>query len=124
MAVLHVQQPGPDGKDIGAEAMRRYRQLLPSGSYLAISHITSEGVPPEVDQKLVDLKQMYDQRSSPVIWRTHDEIAELFGDFTILEPGMAWTTQWHPEETSPTWPVITFATPNESVIWAGVGRKS
>jgi hypothetical protein len=124
MAVLHVQQPGPDGDDVGVQSLARYRQLMPSGSYLAVSHITSEGVPPEVDQKLVDLKEMYDSRSSPVIWRTHEEIAELFGDFTIIDPGMTWTTLWHPEETSANAPVITFASPNESVIWAGVGKKS
>lgn len=123
VAVLHVQQPGPDGVDAGPAAVARFRQLLTPGSYMAISHITSEGVPPEMDEKLVELKQMYDSRSSPVIWRTHDEIAALFGDFELLEPGLTWTALWHPEETSPTAPVITFATPNESMIWAGVGQK-
>jgi hypothetical protein len=123
IAVLHVQQPGPDGTDIGPQAVARYRQLMVPGSYLALSHITDEGVPPELDQKLVELKEMYDSRSSPVIWRSHDDIRALFGDFQMLDPGMVWTTQWHPEETSPSAPVITFASPNESVIWAGVGRK-
>jgi hypothetical protein len=118
-----VQQPGPDGTDIGPAAVARYRQLLSPGSFMVISHITDEGVPPEMDAQLVDLKSMYDSRSSPVIWRTHEQIAALFGDFDVLPPGLTWTTQWHPEETSPTAPVITFATPNESVIVAGVGRK-
>jgi hypothetical protein len=123
VAVLHVQQTGPDGTDIGPAAVARYRQLVAPGSYLAISHVTSEGVPAELDAKLVELKKMYDNRSSPVIWRTHDEIRALFGDFPLVDPGLTWTTLWHPEETSPTAPVITFATPNESVIVAGVGRK-
>jgi hypothetical protein len=123
VAVLHVQQPGPDGTDIGPAAVARYRQLVAPGSYLAISHITSEGVPAELDERLVELKKMYDNRSSPVIWRTHDEIRGLFGDFPLVEPGLTWTTLWHPEETSSTAPVITFATPNESVAVAGVGRK-
>ncbi|HEX9338417.1 MAG TPA: SAM-dependent methyltransferase, partial [Pseudonocardiaceae bacterium] len=121
--VLHVRQPGADGTDIGPAAVARYRQLLTPGSFLVISHITTEGVPPEMDEKLVDLKQMYDSRSSPVIWRTHDEIRDLFGDFDLLPPGLTWTTLWHPEETSPTAPLITFASPNESVIWAGIGQK-
>lgn len=123
VAVLHVQQPGPNGSDIGPAAVARFRQLVTPGSYLALSHITTEGVPSEMDDQLVDLKKMYDSRSSPVIWRTHAEIQALFGDFEILAPGLTWTTQWHPEETSPTAPVITFATPNESVIWAGVAQK-
>ena len=123
IAVLHVQQPGPDGTDAGPAALSRIRQLMPPGSYLAISHATADGVPPELDAQMVELKELYDKRSSPVIWRTQDEIAELFGDFEIIEPGVTWTTLWHPEETSPSAPKITFATPNESIAYAGVARK-
>lgn len=125
IAVLHVMQPGADGTDIGAQAVARYRRLMAPGSYLALSHITDEGVPEEVGEKLVELKRMYDTRSSSsAIWRTHGEIRDLFGDFDLVEPGLCWTTQWHPEETSPMSPVVRFATPNESVVWAGVGRKA
>ncbi|MFL6122936.1 SAM-dependent methyltransferase [Actinophytocola sp.] len=123
IAVLHVQQPDADGVDVGPRAIARYRELLPPGSYLAISHITDDGVPEEVGERLVDLKQMYDTSSSPVIWRSHDQIRELFGDFELLPPGMGWTPSWHPEETGPTSPTIEFDKPNEAVIWAGVGRK-
>jgi hypothetical protein len=123
IAVLHVQQPGPDGTDVGPAAVARLRTLMSSGSYLAISHATAEGVPPELDAKLVELKELYDSRSSPVIWRKRDEVKELFGDFEIITPGVTWTPLWHPEETSPTAQLITFATPNESIAWAGVGRK-
>ncbi|TDV54209.1 SAM-dependent methyltransferase [Actinophytocola oryzae] len=123
IAVLHVQQPDTDGVDAGPRAIARYRELLPAGSYLAISHITDEGVPTDVGEKLVELKQMYDASSSPVIWRGHDDIRELFGNFDLLPPGMGWTQAWHPEDTGPTSPVIEFERPNEAVIWAGVGRK-
>lgn len=123
IAVMHVQQPGVDGVDVGPRALARYRELLPSGSYLAISHITDEGVPEDVAGKLVELKQMYDTSSSPVIWRSHDQIRQLFGDFDPVPPGMTWTPEWHPEETGPTSPTIEFDSPNEAVIWAGVGRK-
>jgi len=123
IAVLHVHQPGADGVDAGPSAIARYRELLPSGSYLAISHITDEGVPEDVAEKLVELKQMYDTSSSPVIWRSHAEIRELFGNFDLVPPGMGWTPSWHPEETGPNSPVIDFEKPNEAVIWAGVGRK-
>jgi hypothetical protein len=123
IAVLHVQQPDADGADIGQHAVARYRELLPSGSYLAISHITDEGVPPDVAPKLVDLKKMYDTSSSPVIWRSHTQIHDLFGDFDLIPPGMGWTPAWHAEETGPNSPTIEFDRPNEAVIWAGVGRK-
>nr|WP_199754280.1 SAM-dependent methyltransferase [Amycolatopsis sp. WAC 01375] len=127
IAVLHVQQPASprsgDTGDVGPASVERYRELVPSGSYLAISHITDEGVPPEYEKPLVKLKELYDSGSSPVIWRNHDEIRELFGEFDLLPPGLTWTTQWHPEDASPTEPEITFATPNGSLILGGVGRK-
>lgn len=123
IAVLHVQQPGPDGVDVGPAALARYRELLPAGSYLAVSHITDDGVPEKVGERLIELKRMYDTSSSPVIWRSQSDIRALLGDFELVEPGMSWTPSWHPEESSDTAPVIEFETPNESVIWAGVGRK-
>ncbi|MEU6132230.1 SAM-dependent methyltransferase [Saccharopolyspora sp. NPDC047091] len=124
IAVLHVQQPGPDGEDISPQVMKRYRELLPPGSFLALSHLTDDGVPSELDEQLVGIKQMYDNSSSPVIWRSQQEIRALFGDFEMLEPGMAWTTDWHPEDSSPNHsPKLDFSQSGESAIWAGVGRK-
>ena len=123
IAVLHVQQPGPDGVDVGPRALARYRELLAAGSYLAVSHITDEGVPEDVAARLVELKRMYDTSSSPVVWRSQAEIRKLLGDFDLVPPGMGWTPSWHPEETGPNSPVIEFGRPNEAVIWAGVGRK-
>ena len=125
IAVLHVFQPDrTTGEDIGAQCVARYRELLPRGSYLGISHISDDGVPPELEPKLVDLKAMYDRSSSSnAIWRTREEITALMGDFDLLDPGMVWTPEWHPEETGPNAKVITFTNPNEAVIWAGVGKK-
>lgn len=124
IAVLHVYQEGQHGEDLGARSLARFRELLPSGSYLAISHITTQDVPPALQDNLADLKRMYDTSSSSnAIWRSHDEIRELFGDFEIMAPGLTWTPDWHPEETSSIAPVISFNSPNESVILAGVGRK-
>ncbi|TDV56567.1 SAM-dependent methyltransferase [Actinophytocola oryzae] len=126
IAVLHVHQPGSDGvTDIGPESVARLRELLPVGSYLAMTHITDEGVPPEVGEKLVELKRMYDtSSSSDAIWRSHRDIEAMLGDFAVLEPGWTWLTEWHPEETGPTVRPIAFPTPNHAVGWAGVGRKT
>lgn len=126
IAVLHVHQPGPDGvTDVGAESVARLRELLPVGSYLGMSHITDEGVPPEVGENLVELKRMYDTSSSSnAIWRSHEEIEAMLGDFEVLAPGWTWLTEWHPEETGPTAHSIVFPTPNHAVAWAGAGRKT
>ncbi|WP_327436811.1 SAM-dependent methyltransferase [Amycolatopsis alkalitolerans] len=123
VAVLHIQQPGRDGTDIGPRAVARYRELLRSGSYLAISHVTTEGVPPAFREKLLEVKDLYDVSSNPVVWREQSEIRALLGDFELVPPGMTWTPLWHPEESGPNAPELEFASPEESVIWAGVGRK-
>jgi hypothetical protein len=125
IAVLHVHQPGADGvTDIGPESVARLRELLPAGSYIGMSHITDEGVPPEVGQQLVELKRMYDTSSSSnAIWRSHADIEAMFGDFELVEPGWSWLTEWRPEETGPSVRPIAFATPNHAVGWAGAARK-
>lgn len=124
IAVLHVYQPDVDGNDIGPASVARFRELLPVGSYLALSHITDEGVPDELGDKLVELKQMYDaSSSSDVIWRSRGDIAAMLDDFEMVEPGWAWTPEWHPEETGPQAPSVAFPSASHAVIWSGVGEK-
>jgi hypothetical protein len=124
LAVLHVAQPGPDGTDIGPESVARFRELLAPGSYLAISHATYEGLPPELDDKVAGLKTQYDSAASNnVVQRGHADIEAMLGDFRPIEPGWTWTPAWRPEETGPTARTVEFATPAHSIIWAGVGEK-
>jgi hypothetical protein len=127
IAVLHFQQQPAEGsatsEDLGPSLVARYRELLPQGSYLAISHATDDGVPPEFAEMLAELKKLYDSSSSPVGWRTRGEIAELFGGFTMVDPGVTWTPLWHPEEAAEGDATAPLAAPNESVILAGVGQK-
>jgi S-adenosyl methyltransferase len=58
-----------------------------------------------------------------VIGRSHTEVTQLFGDFEIIPPGVTWAPLWHPEEATPGAPVVTFDTPAESAVLAGVARK-
>lgn len=122
-AVLHMRQPGPDGVDVGAQAVARCRELLPAGSFLVISHLTDDGVPEHSRNQLATLKKLYDTQSSPLILRSSAEVRALFGDFDLVAPGLAWTPEWHPEQTTRTVPTIEFDTPGESVSRAGVGKK-
>lgn len=123
IAVLHVQQQDEQGSDIGDQIVAHYRELLPRGSYLAISHATDDGVPPDVADQLAQLKSKYDSSTSPLIFRTRRQIADLFGDFDLIDPGLTWTPSWHPEETGSSIPDVSFNHPNESIIYAGLGRK-
>ncbi|GAA4547461.1 SAM-dependent methyltransferase [Amycolatopsis samaneae] len=129
IAVLHFRQPparpGPDGEDLGPDIVARYRDLLSPGSYLAISHATDHNVPGTHVEMLADLKTLYGDSSNPLIWRTHQEVTDLFGAFTLVPPGVTWTPRWHPEEATRHDDTTTrFADPSESVVLAGVARKT
>ncbi|MDI2031700.1 SAM-dependent methyltransferase [Saccharopolyspora sp. TS4A08] len=123
LAVLHVTQPGSDGEDIGPQSVARFRELLPQGSFLVVTHGTADDVPESRKQEMADFGKMYDKSATPVIWRPHGEIEELFGDYELVEPGCTWTPLWHPEESGENAPVVEFDSPNDSVVWAGVARK-
>jgi hypothetical protein len=119
-SVLHVIEPAPDGDDIGAQSVARYRELLPTGSYLGISHVTNEGIPDELVPKLVDLKDLCDKCcASTVHCRSRAAIEALLGDFKRVDPGMVWTPEWHPEEGCG----VPLPSPSHAVVWAGVGQK-
>jgi hypothetical protein len=124
IAVLHVAQPGSDGTDVASSAVARYRELLPSGSYLAISHVTMDGAPDGLQASLRQLGEMYSDSGNSGANRTRAEIEEFMGDFEIIEPGMTWTPNWHPEQQTDIFgQELPFADPSEAVVWAGVGRK-
>jgi hypothetical protein len=124
IAVLHVRQPDGHGIDSASRAVARYRELLSTGSCLAISHATHEGVPAAIKAGLSDVSRIYDAQVVPVLGRSRADITGLFGDFDILPPGITWTPLWHPEETTPGAPVVMFDTPAESAVLAGVARKA
>jgi hypothetical protein len=124
IAVLHFHQAGPDGNDIGAECVARFRELLPAGSFLAVSHTTIDGVPVEIQDKLAELGMMYEASSNKGMGRTRAEIASLLGDFRLVEPGWRWTPEWHPEETGPGARSVAFPAPNHAAVWCGVGEKA
>jgi hypothetical protein len=124
MAVLHVRQPDPTtDQDIGQAVVAHYRDLLPPGSYLALSHFTDDHVPPDVRTGLARLKQLYDAAGNPVIWRTREQIAALFGDFEMVDPGLVWTPLWHPENSSASARTVAFDSPNRSSVLAGVALR-
>jgi hypothetical protein len=123
IAVLHVRQPGRDGVDSGPRAVARYRELLAAGSHLVISHATKDGVAEPVAATLPGIGELYDTHGSPATWRSRADIAALFGDFELVEPGLTWTPLWRPEESGPGAPVVDFDDPSESIVLAGVGCK-
>jgi hypothetical protein len=119
IAVLHFIT----GDREAEHALHIYRDLLPGGSYLAITHATVDGADPRRAAEYSELVARYDDTSNPVRLRTWAEVGNLFGDFELLEPGVCWIPEWHPGEAAPGIGAEALIAPNESVGCVGVARK-
>jgi SAM-dependent methyltransferase len=110
VALLHFL---PD-VDRPREALAAYRDALPPGSCLAISHATHEGQP----ELSASHQELYRRMGTPMTMRSHDEVAAFFEGYELVEPGLVYLLRWRPgpEEAQ---------TPPETVpAWVGVGRRS
>jgi SAM-dependent methyltransferase len=111
VAILHgiPDADGPAG--IVAEWVRR----LAPGSYVILSHLTREGHPADIVQKK---EEIFAKSSTPMAYRSRDEILRFFDGLELVEPGLTTVTRWREEspdaqlDAAGTW------------ILAGVGRKS
>jgi O-methyltransferase involved in polyketide biosynthesis len=75
-----------------------YRDLLPSGSYFLSSHMTTDGVSQEGEDGSRDkIREQYKQSSTPFHVRTRAEFTRFFDGFELVEPGVVWVPEWHPE---------------------------
>jgi len=98
LAILHFV---PDELD-PAESVAELRDVMAPGSFLAISHI--EFRPGQVAGRtplFEAAKELGEARKKmpPVApFRDRDQIAEFFGDFTLLEPGLVDVWDWRPDE--------------------------
>ncbi len=86
------------------------RDALAPGSFLALSHLTSEGVPEELVRAGRDA---YKNATAPIVPRSRADILRFFDGFELIEPGLAWMSDWRPDDPN---------TP-QSHGFAAVGRK-
>jgi O-methyltransferase involved in polyketide biosynthesis len=82
-----------------AQAQRIVRQLidaLPPGSYLTISHPTTE-----VDAApMIQAVQFWnEQGSAPMTLRTREEVLSLFDGMDLVEPGVVTCSRWRADPT-------------------------
>ena len=119
VAVLHFVSP----EDGGEAAVARYRELLPPGSLLIMSHGTTDGVPPEHLVQLQSVHEQYKQSSTPISLRTRAEFSALFGDFDLVEPGVVWLPEWRLDEAESEATAEVAHNPPASFMLGGVARK-
>ncbi|HWE89029.1 MAG TPA: SAM-dependent methyltransferase [Pseudonocardiaceae bacterium] len=91
----------------------RYLAALPSGSHLAISHVTADGT-----DDVARAVAFFDKTPTPVTIRSHAEVLSLLHGVELVEPGLVWTTLWRPDGGDPELP-----DPGRSGIYGAVGRR-
>jgi hypothetical protein len=110
IAVLHFIQD----EDEPAAALKTLLDALPSGSYLAASHLTAEHEP----DGLAAGQRLYREAGIPMQIRDADEFASLaFSGLELVPPGVVLVSEWRPDSNAPR------PSPAEVSGYGGVGRK-
>lgn len=76
------------------QIVRTLAAPLAGGSMVAISHASTDGTPVETQAELC---KAYKETYAPLVLRSRDEIASLFG-FPLVEPGLCHVADWQPEQ--------------------------
>jgi S-adenosyl methyltransferase len=80
--------------DRPAELIGQLVRPLASGSYLALSHATSDSRP----QEAAEVERIYRGTTTSIHARTRSEVlAILPGGLELVEPGLVWAPLWRPE---------------------------
>jgi O-methyltransferase involved in polyketide biosynthesis len=114
IAVLHFI--GTD--DRPDELLREYRDKLAPGSWLALTHATTEGAPEPGASAARQVIEAYKDTSNPMWLRKRVDLEPWFGDWTMIEPGLTRATDWRPDGELDE--VEAEARPYQ---WAGVAQK-
>jgi len=114
VAILHLI---PD-EDDPWEIVRYLVDGLPRGSYVAISHLTTDFQPTVVARGAAVLTEATDSTFTP---RSPDEVARFFAGLEMVEPGLAQIDQWHRGKIGP----LVVDDPGGWVNnnYCGIGRK-
>lgn len=96
--------------------LKRYREALPSGSFLAISHMAGDHVN---DEARAVTDRMSKSGGGAVTYRDRDEIEGFFGDFELVEPGLVKYAEWRPAGPGD----ISDDPAVNKIAFAGIGRK-
>jgi len=116
MAILHFVPDDEDPYGIVA----RFRDALPAGSYLALSHGTRDiparpDMSPEAMAEMgAKVERLYQLTTASLVTRTHAQVERFFDGFDLLDPGLVEIQLWRPDEADALLP---------GGFYGGVGRK-
>jgi hypothetical protein len=109
ISILHAIPDADKPHPIVASLM----DAVPSGSYLAISHVGSDLLGPETQQGLEDVADRMMQQG--ITYRTREQVARFFEGTDMVDPGLVRVEEWRPPAGT--------ADAHRSSFWCAVGRK-
>jgi hypothetical protein len=113
VAVLHFIGDNDDPHQIVDEL----KKAIPAGSYLVLSHVTSDAVSAGVSHKV---QQLYDRTNAAASPRTRAGIARFFDGLEMVDPGLVNVRSWPVRS----WPIQSAQSELETTIFlGGIGRK-
>jgi S-adenosyl methyltransferase len=95
-----------------AQIVQVFKDAMPAGSYLILSHATHDALPAESARA----RSMYQGASSSLATRSYEDIAAFFTGLELIEPGVVPTSHWRPPDELE-------QIPEPADLYAGVGRK-
>jgi len=109
ISILHAI---PDGDDPHA-IVARLLGAVPSGSYLAISHMGADLMPARTLREMDEVwKRGSQQQYTP---RRRDQVERFFDGTRLVAPGLVRVEEWHPEPAA--------GAARKTIMWSAVGRK-
>jgi hypothetical protein len=107
MAIVHLIPDEDDPYGIVAKLV----SAVPSGSYLAMSHIASD-MTPAISDAGQRVSQFIHQQQT---YRSHAEVLRFFDGLELVEPGLVRVPEWRPDSE--------LEAKSPAVLWGGGGRK-
>ncbi len=107
----------PDADD-PQKLVAGYRDALPAGSFLVMTHVAKDQIDENVDRaaEVVNRSKSADQMHM----RTHAQVNALFDGFDLVEPGLVGCGEWRPDGPGD----IADEASMNMFLYAGVGRKA
>jgi hypothetical protein len=109
IAILNALPDSDDPHGIVATIM----DAVPSGSYLALTHLASDLLTQEAQDGLEDVSG--ERMRMRFTCRDREQVARFFDGTELVEPGLVQVEEWRPDAAA--------SGAGRSSLWCGVGRK-
>jgi hypothetical protein len=89
VAILHFIRDDEDPYGI----VDTLKDAMPSGSYLALTHVTHDAVP---EEDMRQAEEVYSSATAPIVTRSLEDVTQFFSGLDVVTPGVVDVNEWRP----------------------------